>query len=66
MSSKGFRERILEIDQDGPALTNSLVQTTLLPTASKTAASPLGYFDKPAQRIIFEFSGRISDRKSVV
>ena len=60
MSSKGFRERILEIDQDGPALTNSTVQTSLLPAAFKTAAVPLGYFDTPQKRICFEFSGRIS------
>lgn len=60
MSSKGFRERILEIDQDGPALTNTTVQTSLLPAAFKTAAVPLGYFDQPQRRICFEFSGRIS------
>ena len=60
MASKGFRERILEIDSDGTALTNSLVQTSLLPTAFKTAAVPLGYFDQSQRRIIFEFSGRIS------
>lgn len=60
MSSKGFRERILEIDQDGAALTGTSA-ASLLPAALKTVALPIGFFDQTQKRIVFEFSGRISN-----
>lgn len=60
MSSYGFRERILEITEDGTALTGSTSQTSILPSAKKTAALPIGYFDRVGKIIAFEFSGRIS------
>lgn len=60
MSSKGFRERILEIDQDGTALTGTSA-ASLLPSAFKTVALPIGFFDATQKRIVFEFSGRISN-----
>lgn len=60
MSSLGFRERILEVAEDGPALANSTVATSLLPTARKVAALPLGYFDRIGRVLAFDFSGRIS------
>lgn len=60
MSSQGFRERILEIAEDGVAVANSTTQTTLLPTAKLTAALPIGYFDRVGKVLEFEFSGRIS------
>ena len=61
MSSKGFRERILEIAEDGSALASSTTQTSLLPSSRKTAAIPLGYFDVIGKAIAFCFSGRISN-----
>jgi hypothetical protein len=60
MSSKGFCERILEITEDGSALTNSTTQTSILPTSKLTAATPVGYFDQLGRPLLFEFSGRIS------
>lgn len=60
MASQGFRERILEVSVDGTALTNSTAATSLLPASFKTAALPLGYFDRVGRVIAFEFSGRIS------
>jgi hypothetical protein len=60
MSSYGFRERILEITEDGSALTASTSQTSILPSAKKTAALPIGYFDRVGKVLAFEFGGRIS------
>lgn len=59
MSSKGFRERILEIYEDGSALSNSTTQTSLLPGSGFEATLGAG-FDRIGRAIIFEFSGRIS------
>lgn len=61
MSSYGFRERILEITEDGAALTASTTQTSILPSAKKTAALPIGFFDRPGKVLAFEFSGRMSN-----
>lgn len=60
MSSYGFRERILELVEDGSALTASTAQTSILPSAKKTAALPIGYFDRVGKVLAFEFGGRIS------
>ena len=59
MSSKGFRERILEIYEDGAALTNSTVQTSLLPASAKEATLGAGLL-RIGKVIGFELSGRIS------
>lgn len=61
MSSYGFRERILEISEDGPALASSTAQTSLLPSSKKTAALSIGFFDRLGNSFAFEFSGRISN-----
>lgn len=60
MSSFGFRERILEIASDGSALANSTSATSLLPSAYKTAALPVGFFDRLRAALAFEFSFRMS------
>lgn len=60
MASEGFRERILEIDQDGSALANSTTQTSLLPSACLTGILPAGFFSRIARSLVFCFSGRIS------
>jgi hypothetical protein len=60
MSSQGFRERILEIAEDGSALASSTSQTSLLPTSRLTSGVPLGWFDRIGKAIAFEFSGKIS------
>lgn len=60
MSSLGFRERILEVAEDGSALTNSTTQTSILPAVRKVAALPVGYFDRIGRVLAFCFSGRIS------
>lgn len=60
MASLGFRERILEIAEDGSALTNSTTATSILPSSRKVAALPIGYFDRIGKPLLFEFSGRIS------
>lgn len=60
MASQGFCERILEVAEDGPALASSVTQTSLLPTSRKTAAFPVGYYDRIARVIGFNISGRIS------
>jgi hypothetical protein len=60
MASLGFRERILELAEDGSALASSTTQTSLLPSARKVAALPLGYFDRIGKSLVFCFSGRIS------
>lgn len=59
MSSYGFRERILEIAEDGSALSNSSSQTSILPASAKEAALPIGFAKLP-RAIGFCFSGRIS------
>lgn len=60
MSSKGFRERILEVAEDGAALASSTSQVSLLPTSRKVAALPVGYYDILGRIIAFDISGRIS------
>lgn len=62
MSTKGFRERILEIEQAGSALVSSTSETSLLPAAQLTAFLPAGYFDQKGKRFCFEFSGQMSNR----
>lgn len=59
MSSKGFRERILEIYEDGAALASSTTQTSLLPASAKDATLGAGRLRIGAV-LAFEFSGRIS------
>lgn len=61
MASKGFRERILEVTEDGPALLSSTVATSLLNAARKIATLGAGYFDDPGDRICYEFAGIISN-----
>jgi hypothetical protein len=60
VSSKGFIERIWLPNTDGPALTNSTAQTSLMPTAFKTIAFPVGDFDEPTRIIRFGLHFRIS------
>lgn len=60
MASLGFRERILEVAEDGAALTNSTTATSILPAIRKVAALPVGYFDRIGKTLSFSFSGRIS------
>jgi hypothetical protein len=60
VSSQGFRERILEVAEDGTALASSTSQTSILPAIRKTAALPVGYFDRIGRVLSFCFSGRIS------
>lgn len=60
MASLGFRERILEVAEDGSALSNSTTATSILPSSRKVAALPIGYFDRIGRPLEFEFSGRIS------
>lgn len=62
MSSSGFRERILEIAEDGAALAGSTTETSLLPVSRLTAATPIGYFDRIGKVIEFEFHGKITNR----
>ena len=59
MSSYGFRNRILELREDGTALTNSTTQTSLLPSTGKEAFIGAGFL-RPGAVIAFLFSGRIS------
>ena len=59
MSSKGFRERILEVYEDGAALTNSTTLTSLLPASAKEATLGAGRL-RIGSTIAFCFSGRIS------
>jgi len=59
MSSYGFRERILEVIEDGSALSNTVAQTSLLPASAKEAAFGIGHFRR-GKVIAFQFSGRIS------
>jgi hypothetical protein len=60
MASLGFRERLLEVAEDGAALSASTTQTSLLPSSRKVAALPLGYFDRIGKVLTFAASGRIS------
>lgn len=60
MSSKGFRERILEIYEDGAALANSTTQTSLLPASAKEATLGAGRL-RIGSVIAFDFSGRVSN-----
>jgi hypothetical protein len=59
MASKGFRERILEVYEDGPALASSTSQTSLLPASARDATLGAGRL-KIGAAIAFEFAGRIS------
>ena len=59
MASKGFRERILEVIEDGAALASSTTQTSLLPASALEGAFGIGYFER-GKVVAFEFSGRIS------
>lgn len=61
MASQGFRERILEVCEDGTALNTSTTATSLLSSVRKTATLPAGYFDRIGRVLGFEFSGRISN-----
>jgi len=59
MPAQGFLNRWLEVRESGPALSNSLTQTSLLPASGKACAFGIGYF-APGKVIEFCFSGRIS------
>lgn len=59
MADYGFRNRILEIIEDGAALANSTSQTSLLPTSALEAAFGIGYFRR-GKVIAIDFAGRIS------
>jgi hypothetical protein len=59
MSDKGFRNRILEVIEDGAALTNSTTPTNLLPASALEAAFGIGYWER-GKVLAFDFSGRIS------
>lgn len=59
MASYGFRQRILEVGEDGTALTNSTSATSLLPASASEAFIGAGQV-KPRFSLLFEFSGRIS------
>lgn len=60
--SKGYRERILEIEAAGAALVSSTTETSLLPAAQLTAFLRSGYFDAKGKGFAFEFSGQFSNR----
>lgn len=62
MSSKGFRERIMELSDSGTALTATTTETSLLPSNSLTAYTPNGYFDQVKRPLIFSFGGRFTNR----
>lgn len=59
MSSYGFRERVLEIKEDGSALVSSTTQTSLLAAAAKELTLGAGWL-RVGRILAFEFSGRIS------
>lgn len=59
MSSKGFRERILEVYEDGSALASSTTETSLLPASAKEATLGAGRL-RIGSAIAFTFGGRIS------
>jgi hypothetical protein len=60
MSSYGFRERILEIYEDGSALNTSTTQTSILPASAKECTLGAGLL-RVAKVIAFQFSGRVSN-----
>lgn len=59
MASYGFRQRILELREDGAALTNSTTATALFPASGSEAFVGAGQL-RPGSVIAFDFSGRIS------
>lgn len=59
MASYGFRQRILEVREDGSALTNTTTATNLLPASASEAYVGAGQL-RPGAVIAFAFSGRIS------
>jgi hypothetical protein len=59
VSDRGFRNRILEVIEDGSALANSTTQTNLLPASALEAAFGIGYWER-GKVLAFDFSGRIS------
>lgn len=59
MSGYGFRERVLEIKEDGAALASSTTQTSLLPASAKEFTLGAGRLKVPFG-LAFELSGRIS------
>lgn len=59
MSGRGLRQRILEILSDGPALTNTTTQTSLLDPDDKEGFIGAGEVEQGFV-LAFEFSGRIS------
>jgi hypothetical protein len=59
MSSKGFRERILEVYEDGAALASSTTLTSLLPASAAEATLGAGRL-RIGSTIAFAFGGRIS------
>lgn len=62
MASKGFRERILEIETPGTALTGSTTEASILPASQLTAFTSAGFFDAKQKRLCFLFSGQMSNR----
>jgi hypothetical protein len=59
VSDRGFRNRILEVIEDGSALANSTTPTNLLPASALEAAFGIGYWER-GKVLAFDFSGRIS------
>lgn len=59
MASYGFRQRILEVREDGAALTNSTTATNLLPGSAAEAFIGAGQL-REGSVVCFDFSGRIS------
>lgn len=59
MASYGFRQRIMEVREDGAALANSTTATNLLPSSGSEAYVGAGML-RPGDVIAFDFSGRIS------
>lgn len=60
MSSYGFRERIMEVKEDGTALASSTAQTSLLPVSALEATIGAGRLKVPSA-LVFEFSGTMSN-----
>lgn len=59
MASYGFRQRILEVREDGAALANSTTATNLLPASASEAYIGAGQL-RVGSVICFDFAGRIS------
>jgi len=59
MSSKGFRERVLEIYENGTALVSSTTETSLMPNSGYAATLGAGRL-AIGSVVAFDFSGRIS------